>query len=316
MTSRFGGNLRCLSFPRKPESPAPGSPRALSPGTVLNAVRSSLRFRRKPGCYVSLAHSYGTLRTAFGRRRYCQILGPSRHPPKFANGLCRHVNIWVDLDLRFIWPAAKKHLERGNTLCFVSHQGFPPYRVRIAAGNAGRQFQRHQPILRSETRWGALAIYHSNLPGAGLRLVLAVAFVIFAIWAVWLSRHRRMTTVFVVLYLCVVAWWISISPSNDRNWRQEVAVMPWAAIDGDRVRITGVRNFDYRSRDDFTVRHEHATSGAFPAILPWSQRVRDSGRCIPVPPGRSADIAVRLRPRRIGNNDPLCAGIIIMDGAG
>ena len=32
--------------------------------------------------------------------------------------------------------------------------------------------------------------------------------------------------------------------------------MPWATIDGDRVRITGVRNFDYRSRDDFTVRHE------------------------------------------------------------
>ena len=32
--------------------------------------------------------------------------------------------------------------------------------------------------------------------------------------------------------------------------------MPRAIIDGDRVRITGVRNFDYRSRNDFTVRHE------------------------------------------------------------
>src|SRR4029077_13978640 len=29
-----------------------------------------------------------------------------------------------------------------------------------------------------------------------------------------------------------------------------------AIIDGDRVRITGVRNFDYRSRNDFTVRYE------------------------------------------------------------
>src|SRR4029453_15415478 len=36
----------------------------------------------------------------------------------------------------------------------------------------------------------------------------------------------------------------------------EVAVMPRAFIDGDRVRITGVRNFEYRSRDDFTVRYE------------------------------------------------------------
>jgi hypothetical protein len=32
--------------------------------------------------------------------------------------------------------------------------------------------------------------------------------------------------------------------------------MPRATIDGDRVRITGVRNFDYRSRNDFTQRHE------------------------------------------------------------
>jgi hypothetical protein len=32
--------------------------------------------------------------------------------------------------------------------------------------------------------------------------------------------------------------------------------MPRAIIDGDRVRIIGVRNFDYRSSDDFTVRYE------------------------------------------------------------
>ena len=32
--------------------------------------------------------------------------------------------------------------------------------------------------------------------------------------------------------------------------------MPRAIIDGDRVRIAGFRNFDYRSRDDFTVRYE------------------------------------------------------------
>ena len=60
----------------------------------------------------------------------------------------------------------------------------------------------------------------------------------------------------IVLFLGVVVWWITISPSHDRNWRAEVAVMPRAVIDGDRVRITGVRNFDYRGRDDFTVRYD------------------------------------------------------------
>ncbi len=51
-----------------------------------------------------------------------------------------------------------------------------------------------------------------------------------------------------VLFLGVVAWWIAIPPSHDRNWRPEVAVMPRAIVDGDRVRLTGVRNFDYRTR--------------------------------------------------------------------
>ena len=104
--------------------------------------------------------------------------------------------------------------------------------------------------------WASLAIYHSNLPWAVLRLGLAIAFAAFAVWVFWLSRQRRMYAVLAALYLGVVAWWIAIPPSHDREWRPEVAVMPRAFIDGDRIRITGVRNFDYRSLNDFTVRHE------------------------------------------------------------
>ena len=104
--------------------------------------------------------------------------------------------------------------------------------------------------------WATLAIYYSNLPWSGPRLALAGAFAVFAIWGFWLSRRRHMPVAVVVLFLGVVAWWISIAPSHDREWRPEVAVMPRAIIDGDRVRFTGVRNFDYRSRNDFTVRYE------------------------------------------------------------
>jgi len=104
--------------------------------------------------------------------------------------------------------------------------------------------------------WATLAIYYSNLPSAGLRAALAVSFAMLAIWLLWLSRDRRASAVFLVLFLGVVGWWLSISPSHDRPWRPEVAVMPRAVIDGDRVRITGVRNFEYRSRNDFTTRYE------------------------------------------------------------
>jgi Domain of unknown function (DUF4105) len=104
--------------------------------------------------------------------------------------------------------------------------------------------------------WGTLAIYYSNLPWAELRLTLAAAFAAFAVWACWVSSRRGMFAVFLVVFFAVVVWWISIPPSHDRPWRPEVAVMPRVTIEGDRVRITGVRNFDYRSRNDFTVRYE------------------------------------------------------------
>jgi hypothetical protein len=70
-----------------------------------------------------------------------------------------------------------------------------------------------------------------------------------------------MSVALIVLYLGVIAWWMSISPSHDRPWRPEVAVMPRAFVDGDRVHLTGVRNFEYRTRDDFTVRYEERDVG-------------------------------------------------------
>ena len=104
--------------------------------------------------------------------------------------------------------------------------------------------------------WTTLAIYYSNLPWPELRLGLAVAFAVFAIWAFWLSRRRLMPAVTFALVLGVIGWWFTIAPSHDRNWRPEVAVTPRAFIEGGRVRLTGVRNFDYRGRDDFTVHYE------------------------------------------------------------
>src|SRR5260370_30731237 len=101
--------------------------------------------------------------------------------------------------------------------------------------------------------WGTLAIYYSNLPWAALRLTLAAAFAAFAVWACWVSPRRGMSAVFLGLFFVVVVWWISISPSHDRPWRPEVAVVPRVVIDGGRARITRRRNLDYRSPDDLSL---------------------------------------------------------------
>ena len=103
--------------------------------------------------------------------------------------------------------------------------------------------------------WATLAIHFSNLPWPWARLALAVAFAAFGLWAMWITHRRRAPWVFAALFVAVLAWWSTILPSHDREWQTDVAVMPRAIVDGDRVRITGVRHFDYRSRNDFTVRY-------------------------------------------------------------
>jgi hypothetical protein len=103
--------------------------------------------------------------------------------------------------------------------------------------------------------WATLAIYYSNLPWEPARIVLAAVFAAFSIWALWVTRRPRMELAFASLLLLVIAWEISIPPSLDREWRADVAVLPRATIDGDRVRIAGVRDFHYRSTTDFDVRY-------------------------------------------------------------
>ena len=104
--------------------------------------------------------------------------------------------------------------------------------------------------------WTVLAVYFSNLPWGWARAIAALTVLGFGIWALWVARRGRARRAFAVLFLAVVGWFVSIEPSHDRNWRPDVAVMPRAVIDGDRVRISGVRHFEYRSRDDFTIRYD------------------------------------------------------------
>lgn len=104
--------------------------------------------------------------------------------------------------------------------------------------------------------WGGLALYYSELPGDWLRLILALAFMVFGVWALWLSRSKWSVVALIVVFMGIATYWSTIQPSHDRIWRSDMALMPRAVIDGDNVRLINYRNFDYRSVDDYDVRYE------------------------------------------------------------
>lgn len=107
--------------------------------------------------------------------------------------------------------------------------------------------------------WGSLAIYFSNIPWASLRIIFAIVFAVFGIWSLWFNSNRYKILVFALIYGSLLLWWNTILPTHERNWRPEVAVMPRAIINGDEVRITGYRDFQYRSKDDFTINYKERT---------------------------------------------------------
>jgi len=110
------------------------------------------------------------------------------------------------------------------------------------------------------TAWGALAIWYSNLSGGYVRAGLAGLFVLATLLAfVFLPRRLRTLAGFLVVFAGIVAWWLTIPASNHRSWQPDVAVLPYATIQGDLVTIHNIRNLQYRAETDFDARYYDKT---------------------------------------------------------
>ncbi|HEY5900362.1 MAG TPA: DUF4105 domain-containing protein [Burkholderiales bacterium] len=60
----------------------------------------------------------------------------------------------------------------------------------------------------------------------------------------------------IVAAALAAAWWRGRRPSNERDWRPEVARLATAEVKGERVTVRNVRNFRYRSVEEFDERWE------------------------------------------------------------
>lgn len=114
-------------------------------------------------------------------------------------------------------------------------------------------------LISFSVLWSALALYYSNLP-VWLRPWTAGLFVAAAAAALfWLKPRRRAIGMFFALVAIVLVYWSLIPPSNNRPWRREVSVLPWAEVKGRQVTVHNIRNSEYRTATDFDLRHYDRT---------------------------------------------------------
>lgn len=105
----------------------------------------------------------------------------------------------------------------------------------------------------------ALAALWIDAP-ANRRIILVALYFGLVLGAGWTSRRFRSSALAsVILFGLVLAWWLGLSPQNDRDWMDDVARTAHAEIDGNALTIHNVRNFDYRSETDYTERWETRT---------------------------------------------------------
>jgi hypothetical protein len=106
-------------------------------------------------------------------------------------------------------------------------------------------------ILALLTLWAVMALY-IDIRIAILRVLVAMIYASGVVTILLKVERRLWAAVLCFAAFCIVlTWWLSLSPSNNREWRADVNRTAWAEIDGDRVKIHNLRNCDYRTETEY-----------------------------------------------------------------
>ncbi len=106
-------------------------------------------------------------------------------------------------------------------------------------------------MLLLMTGWGLLAIWFAALPVV-VRIIAVGGYCLGMLLTPLLRPRKRGLIVPLLLFGVTLAWFFAIPPSNNRDWQQDVALLPGATLDGSKVTVHNIRNCDYRSVTDYS----------------------------------------------------------------
>jgi hypothetical protein len=105
------------------------------------------------------------------------------------------------------------------------------------------------------TLWSTLALWFRLPLPETARMVVAGVFALFGLAIVrglFGKRPRRALVIFGLVFAAVFLWWGTIKPPMDGNWEPDNARQVTGVIDQDILTLTNIREFEWRSEDDFS----------------------------------------------------------------
>ena len=140
-------------------------------------------------------------------------------------------------------------------------------------------------LIAPVVAWAAMALWF-RLPApewAKVAAASALALIAIATVVAFFTRRRwAALLVFGLAFGGVVIWWNTVQPAADGDWAPDVARQTTGTLNGDILTLSDVRDFDWRTDDDFTERwsprsydlskltHEVANEVSPPMIAPAS----------------------------------------------
>lgn len=107
--------------------------------------------------------------------------------------------------------------------------------------------------------WAFGAVWFDAPFGSANKIAAGLLAIGFAITLAFVKPFWRKIAAVTFLFGVVLAWWLTLSPTNDSDWQPDVAKEAWADIGGDEVTLHNVRNCDYRTETDYTPHWETRT---------------------------------------------------------
>ncbi|QJD58366.1 DUF4105 domain-containing protein [Pseudomonas sp. gcc21] len=107
--------------------------------------------------------------------------------------------------------------------------------------------------------WGGMALWFQlpwPLPWRVGLIAVWVGAALGMLWLAWTGTVWPGLAGYALMFALLMLWWGSLEPSHERQWADDLARITQGDIRGQQATLHNVRNFHWRSEDDYDVRWE------------------------------------------------------------